>query len=272
MLLSTCSLGLALTQHIPGIAVRLILGAATAPGALWAQRGAQPALSVRLRLSGEAHCFTLWEMSRVTLPAIKPLGCWPGSHARLPLPMHRPQGNGAAGGRGRVREGCRWHRQPCRCQRGRASLGWACARGSSSSPAQLERGAWLSGLGRQSLSTTPCSSACRRLQKLLYSPHTFRLECPPWHGSCSCAARQRRAPCRSGRCSSSAAGNAGAAAGRGQARHADGLPPTPPVLWHGDRMAMGHPSLARPKHSPTQPPPPPPALLLWAQSSSCSIT
>lgn len=99
--------------------------------------------------------------------------------------------------------------------------------------------------GRQSLSTMMPSPACRWLQKLLYFPHTFCLECPPRHGSCSCAARQRHAPCQGGRRSSSAAGNAGAAAGRGQARCADGLPPTPPVPWH--RGAMGHPNLARPK-------------------------
>lgn len=41
---------------------------------------------------------------------------------------------------------------------------------------------------RQSLSTMLCSPVCRRLQKLLYFPHTFRPECPPRHSSRSCAA------------------------------------------------------------------------------------
>lgn len=66
--------------------------AAVAHGAPWAQQGAQTAVLLCLPISRGTHSLTPWEMSRVTLPVIKLLGCCPGSHAHLPLPRARAPG------------------------------------------------------------------------------------------------------------------------------------------------------------------------------------
>lgn len=146
-------------------------GAPAAPRALWAQQRAQPVFFMHVPLSGRGSLLCPVGDKPGDLVEIKPLGCCPGSHTLLPLPRHQPGRNGAMGGCGHTREGCRWHHQPCGCQCGRASLGWAHVRGSSSSPAQLERDACSQGWKAKSEHDTVLLGVPLATETPVHSPH-----------------------------------------------------------------------------------------------------
>lgn len=142
----------------------------------------------------------------MTLPLIKPLGCWPGSSTHLPKSRHRLQGmelQAGAGVQGRDAggiasfandsEGGQVLAGPTSEAAPPCQHSWSEVPGSLALKAKLGHNAVL--LRVPSATETP-----------VLSPHILP-GVPPRHSSCSCTACQHPASCWCGRCSSSATGN-----------------------------------------------------------------